>query len=454
MPESPSRGPSPSASAARRARRARDRPPPRALPALLGWLALCLLSPARAENYFQLRWFGPSSGLNGFELDGRYSVQAAGFNLQLQVPQLSLQTQNATFSAAGGAFFAYANVSADALLGRSTLSALLGYSAPQPGPLSDASFTVTRALDANPASGYALTGLALNARGRLAPGWNWTLDAAQNASLANATPDAPSLNRSLSLGVQGKAGSVDLRARARLSLDSQTPDVLRWNANLQAGLPLSDTERLEAELEYDRVSRDRERLSLSSTRLDPLTLNASLSRADGLLSASVGADAPIGDSLSLGAQYGLTFSSPLAQNLSLSLNARPAPWTVSAGLTAELNPDASGTPQPALGLTLAAAYSASQLGFQLRGNARYAAGQAQPWTYHLDASLASSARPLGWSIGLRADSASSTRPLQASLDGQLLYAVGDHWQLNGSARYRLGSDQPALQFGAGVRYVF
>ena len=267
--------------------------------------------------------------------------------------------------------------------------------------------------------------------------------------------------------MDGKVSSVTLRARAKLSSadNGSTPSVLKWSGKLDAGAPITPAERLDASVSYNSDQVDSESLTLSSTRFTPLTLSAALTRADSLFGLSLNADYAFSDALSVAGEYSLSFVSPLSQQGSLSLDYRSDVWTLSAGLAADTTAaDATTALTYSISPRLSVGYTAKTFSASLRGNARYSpvvtttttptTAALSPWSYHLDASVQTIGSPLTFAFNLRADSATTSRPLTGELGLQALYSLNDHWALNASARYRLGTDQPSLQGGAGVRYVF
>ncbi len=432
-----------------------------------GWLALSMASAVNAAgDYVQLRYFYPSSGLEGVQADGQYSYRTPKFSVSLRAAELSLRTQNVNVSLGSGGYFGYASVQADAERRTAVYTALAGYSSPNPGLFSDATLTYVRADDRRPDQGYSLSSVSLDTRGRFSRDWRWNAGAGWDSTTVNLTPDAPSTNRSLNLGLDGKVSSVSLRARAKLSSaeTSPAPGVVTWSGKLDAGAPITQAERLDASVSYNSAQVDSESLTLSSTRFTPLTLSAALTRAASVLGLTLNAEYVFSDALSVAGEYGLSFETPLTQEGSLSLDYRSDVWTLSAGLAADTSPDINSALTFSVSPRLSVGYTAKTFSASLRGNARYSpvapttatssVPPPGPWSYHLDASAQTTGTPLTFALNLKADSAIGTRPLTGEAGLQALYALNDHWTLNASARYRLGTDQPALQGGAGVRYVF
>ncbi|GAA4020891.1 hypothetical protein GCM10022631_38470 [Deinococcus rubellus] len=419
-----------------------------------------------AGDYVQFRYFYPSSGFEGVQADGQYSYRTPKFGVSLRAAELSLQTQNVNVSLSSGGYFGYASVNADAERQSATYTALAGYSSPNPGLFSDATLTYVRAEDGRPDQGYSLNSVSLDTRGRFSKDWRWNVGAGYDSTTINLTPDAPSTNRSLSLGLDGKVSSVSLRARAKLSSaeTSPAPSVLKWSGKFDAGAPITKAERLDASVSYNSDQVDSESLTLSSTRFTPLTLSAALTRQGGILGLTLNGEYAFSDALSVAGEYGLSFASPLSQEGSLSLDYRSDLWTLSAGLAADTSADINSALTFSVSPRLSVGYTAKTFSASLRGNARYSPVQPTtttsstplpgPWSYHLDASAQTIGSPLTFALNLKADSATGSRPLTGEAGLQALYALSDHWTLNASARYRLGTDQPALQGGAGVRYVF
>lgn len=431
----------------------------------LSALGLLCCGAALAENHVQVRYFYPSSGLDGVQLDGQYSFRSPKLSFSVRVPVLSARTQNLNLSLSSGGYFGYASVSADAERKSAIYTALAGYSSPNPGLFSDATLTYVRAEDQRPDQGYTLNSFSLDTRGRFSKDWRWTAGAGLDNTQLSAVPQTPSTNRSFSVGLDGKVSSLEVRARAKLSSSdsSSPPNALKWSATLDAAAPLTKTERLAASVSYNSQQEDSESLTLSSTRFAPLNLSAVVARSAGAFSARLNADYALSEALSLAGEYGLGFASPLTQDASLSLDYRSDVWTLSAGLAADTSPSTLGTLTYSVSPRLSVSYVSKTLSASLRGNARYSPVQtpagattpaSNPWSYHLDANAQTIGSPLTFAINLRADSPNSSRPLSAEVGLQALYTLSDHWALNASARYRLGTSQPSLQGGAGVRYVF
>ncbi|AZI44472.1 hypothetical protein EHF33_16280 (plasmid) [Deinococcus psychrotolerans] len=427
-----------------------------------GALSLLLCSFASAANtsgdYVQFRYFYPSSGLEGGTLDGQYSYRAAAFSVSLRASELSLQRQNANLSLSSGGYFGYASVSREAERQTATYTALAGYSSPNPGLFSDATLTYVRAEDGRPDQGYVLNSVSLDTRGQFSKAWRWSAGGSWDNTKLNLTPDDPGTNRSLNLGLTGKVASVDIRARAKLSSSDtgSAPNALKWSANLDAGVPITSTERLAAALSYNSQQQDSESLTLSSARFTPLSLSAALTRtrADSLFGARLNADYTFSEALSVSGEYGLSFASPLSQDGSLSLDYRSGVWTLGAGLAADSTPDVNNVPTYSVSPRLNVGYAGTAFTASVRGNARYAPAQKDPWSYHVDANAQTLGSALTFALNLAADSPSTSRPLTAQIGLQALYALSDHWTLNVSARSRLGTAQPSIQGGLGVRYVF
>ena len=431
-------------------------------------IGLLACGPASAVNssgdYVQVRYFYPSSGLEGVQADGQYSYRAPKFSVSVRAAELSLQTQNVNVSLSSGGYFGYASVNANAERQNATYTALAGYSSPNPGFFSDATATYVRAEDRRADQGYVLNSVSLDLRGRFSKDWRWNATGSWDNTVINLTPTAPSTNRSLSVGVDGKVASVTLRARAKLSSadNGPAPSVLKWSGKLDAGAPVTPAERLNASVSYNSDRVDSESLTLSSTRFTPLTLSAALTRADSLFGLSLNAEYAFSEALSVAGEYSLSFVSPLSQQGSLSLNYRSELWTLSAGLAADTTAaDAQTALTYSISPRLSVGYKAKTFSASLRGNARYS--PLAPTRHHSRAEpLVVSPRrqrpdhrlPLTFAFNLRADSAATSRPLTGELGLQALYTLSDHWALNASARYRLGTSQPSLQGGAGVRYVF
>ncbi|WP_293912972.1 hypothetical protein, partial [Deinococcus sp.] len=289
---------------------------PSAALALLGTLGLLGGSAgAGSGDYVQFRSFAPPLSLDGLQFDGQYSVRTAALNLSLRIPELSLRTQSANLSLSSGGAFGAFSVSRSAARQGGTYTALVGYSAPEPGLFSDATLTYVRAEDWR-TEGYVLNSVSVDARGRFSPSWKWSASGGLDNTRINAAPLDPGTSRSLNFGVQGKVARVDLKARTRLSSSDtgKNPNVLKWTGNLDAAAPITDKERLAGAVSYNSQGKDTESLTLSSTRFSPLTLSAAVSRADSTFSARLSAAYALSEALNLGAEYGLSFTAPLSQD--------------------------------------------------------------------------------------------------------------------------------------------
>ena len=423
-------------------------------------------------DYVQFRYFAPPLSLGGLQFDGQYSVRTAALSLSLRVPEVSLRTQSATLSfSSGGAFGAFSALRDTARRG-GTYTALVGYSAPEPGLFSDATLTYVRAEDWRP-EGYVLNSVSLDARGRFSPSWKWSASGGLDNTKINAAPTDPGTSRTLNFSVQGKVAKVDLKARARFgsSDTGKNPNTLKWTADLGAAAPINDKERLAGAVSYNSQGKDTESLTLSSTRLAPLTLSAGVSRSDATFSARLSADYAISEALNLGAEYGLGFTSPVSQDGSLSVDFTRDAWTVSAALAADTSQDVNNKLTYSVSPRVSVSYAGQSFSASLRGNARYSpvivvegattspgSNPSPTWSYHLDASAQTTGGALTWVFGVQADSPTSTKPLSAEASVQALYALSEHWKLSANARYRLGKDlsslQGAAQVGLGVRYEF
>jgi hypothetical protein len=423
---------------------------------------------AGAADYVQFRYFAPPLDLSGVQFDGQYSVRTAALNLSLRVPELSLRTQSASLSLSSGGAFGAFSVSRDTARQGATYTALVGYSAPEPGLFSDATLTYVRAEDWRP-EGYLLNSVSVDARGRFSPSWKWNASGGLDNTKVNAAPNDPGTSRSLNFGVQGKVAKVDLKARARFgsSDTGKNPNTLKWTANVDAAAPITDRERLAGAVSYNSAGKDTESVTLSSTRFAPLTVSASLSRADQTFSARLSAAYAVSEALNLGAEYGLGFTAPLSQDGSVSLDYTRDAWTVSAGVAADTSQDVNDALTYSVSPRVSVSYAGGGFTASLRGNARYSplpevAGATtspgslppQAWSYHLDASAQTLSGPLIWGVSLSADSPTSKNPLSAEVAVQALYAISEHWKLSANARYRLGKELNSLQGGVGVRYEF
>ena len=344
------------------------------LAATLGLLTSSAASAANAAgDYVQLRYFYPSSTLSGVQADGQYSYRTPQFSVSLRATELSLRTQNVNVSLGSGGYFGYASVSADAERKNATYTALAGYSSPNPGLFSDATLTYVRAEDGRPDQGYLLNSVSLDTRGRFSKDWRWNAGAGWDTTTINLTPDAPSTNRSLNLGLDGKVSSVSLRARAKLSSaeTGTAPSVVKWSGKLDAGVPITQAERLDASFSYNSSQVDSESLTLSSTRFTPLTLSAALTRADSILGLTLNGEYAFSDALSLAGEYGLGFAAPLSQEGSLSLDYHSDLWTLSAGLAADATSEINSALTFSVSPRLSVGYTAKTYKASLRANARY-----------------------------------------------------------------------------------
>ena len=445
----------------------------RSLLALIGSLACGAASAANASgDYLQFRYFYPSSGLEGAQLEGQYSDRTPKFSVSLRATELSLQKRNVNVSVSSGGYFGYASANVDRFRQSATYTALAGYSAPTPGFFSDATLTYLRAEDWRPDQGYTLNSFSLDTRGQFSKDWRWNAAGSYDTTGLNLTPDAPASNRSLSLGLDGKWSALDIRARAHLgsSASGSAPSTLSWGATLDASAPITQTETLAANVTYSSPASagsggtDSESLALSSTRLAPLTLGAALTRSDHTFGARVNAQYAFSDALSLTGEYGLSLTDPLSQDGSLSVDFHNDAWTLSSGLDADLTPDINDALTFSVSPRISLTYTSKTFSASLRGNARYSPLPAAttlttptplgPWSYHLDASAQTQGQPLTFALNLKADSATSSAPATGEAGVQALYALNDHWRLNASARYRALDDQPSVQGGLGVRYDF
>ncbi|PYE54857.1 hypothetical protein [Deinococcus yavapaiensis] len=406
------------------------------------------------SNFFQVRFFGPPIGLESVAVDGQLSARMPNFTLNLRVPQFDAYTRSANLTVSVGTFFAVTSFAADTSRATETYTGVLGYTSPDPGFFTDGTLTLVRATDARPTQGYAVTSATLDVRGRLSDVWQWGTTASMDDTRANATPDTLGGSRSLGLSASGKIDEADVRLRAKVTSNVQTPNTLNYNVAAETRVPLSDTEALGASVSFDSVTLDAERVSLTSTRFDDLSLTASVERSNGAvgarLSGVLGPDAPT----SWSAEYGIVFTQPPSQDATIGVNVREGPWSVAASVTGSLAPDAFGSAQPAVGGQASLGFRSGDATLSLRGNARYQAGSATPWSYRADASVSVTSGPLTWSLIGSLGSATTSLPLTATATLQGLYALTSNVGVSANVRVSNGSNRPSVQFGVGVRYAF
>lgn len=405
-------------------------------------------------NFFQVRFFGPPIGVEGFALDGQFSARTRDFSVSVRVPQFDAFSRSANLAVSAGSFFAVASLAADTSRATETYTGVVGYASADPGWFSDGTLTLVRSIDARPTQGYAVTSAAFDVRGRLGDAWQWGASLALDDTRVNAAPDTPSGSRSLGVNAGGKIDDVDVRLRAKLSSNVQTPNVLGYNVAAEASVPLGDTETLGASVTFDSVALDTERLTVTSTRVEDVTLTASVERANGSVGARLSAVLGPDDPLSWNAEYGVVFTAPLSQDAAVGVTYRSGAWSVAASATVGLAPDAFEVTRASVGGQVSLGYRSGDVNVSLRGNARYQAGSAAPWSYRADANVAVGAGPFTWSLTGSLGSATTSLPLTATATLQGLYALTRDVGVSANVRVSNGLSRPSVQFGLGVRYAF
>ena len=248
-------------------------------------IGLLACGPASAVNssgdYVQVRYFYPSSGLEGVQADGQYSYRAPKFSVSVRAAELSLQTQNVNVSLSSGGYFGYASVNANAERQNATYTALAGYSSPNPGFFSDATATYVRAEDRRADQGYVLNSVSLDLRGRFSKDWRWNASwkLGQHGHQPHPRPRrAPTAASASGWTARYRASRCVPAPNSAAPTTAQRRASSSGRARWTPAAPVTQTERLDASVSYNSDQVDSESLTLSSTRFTPLTLSAALTR--------------------------------------------------------------------------------------------------------------------------------------------------------------------------------
>lgn len=429
-------------------------------------LALALLLPggASAENAFQVRYFYPSAGLEGLVFDGNYQTRVQKAMLSLSVPELSADKQNFRASYSSGPLYSMVSFDRSWYRQGSGLLALLSYTSPRSGWLTQGNVTYLRNEDERPL-GYIQNNVTLTVGGNVTNDWKWTAGGTYERMWLRSIPDDPTITRSGFVGVNGKADKLTMQSRVQYGLSETATrgNTQQLSATLFGEYVLTEHEKLTTNLFYGRTAMsllpdpfqyDSEDLQLSSTRLSNWLLTAKVNRASSTLGARLSAEYRMGGGLRVGAAYGVALTAPTSQFGEFSVAYQKNPWTARGALSVQSTPGAGGTMQLGLMPSLNLNYLAGENSGSLNANASYLPGLAQPWTYHLDGNLKAVRGQWSWIAGVGVDSPNSRQPLTAQVSLQSIYQASEHLGWNTSARYLLDSRGSRTQFGLGVKYVF
>jgi len=260
------------------------------------------------------------------------------------------------------------------------------------------------------------------------------------------------------LSDEGVALSPELKAELSFSTEEETTR-LKQKYDLKTELEATEFETVTAALkvtaETEKALKDTESISVTSSRLEPVTLSASVSRSakgdEQTFSWSAGADYPFGERLSLGGTYNGSAGATASHSLAVDLTYREQPWSAQASAEAGVQADEEDGFSPSFRLDFSASHRAKEAwSGQVKGNIQY---QLERLTGSLDASAEYEAEAfsVSGSGGLLYSDALS---LRLSVDGFI--SVYDALAVHTNAAYRtsLETGGNALTLGLGVRYTF
>lgn len=408
-------------------------------------LSAALASTARAEGFFQVRGFLPApSVLSAFTVDAAYNTTFGDRSLDFKLSGVSLDRQSASVTYVAGRFFALAQLDRSATL-LNEQGVLLGVvQGTFDGALQSLGLTVTNASGRGSGYAYATTSADVNATGRFSDTVTWTLSTGASLTDASGT------------------NTTDLRARGEVKAQL-TPDVqlgggvgvsrtnttgaatyehARTFAFVNAGVNLTDQEKLGASGQLDVNGSYSLSASLDSGRFDPWTLSAQGGLTDDgatyALSATRTPD-PLGVRLSFGGSSGAGAS----QNIDVEGQYQQGNFGAQFGGGVQLG--AGGVTGTRLGAGVNA--SGGDLSAQVRANVSF--GTAT--TGSLNGRVTFDLDPVRLDVG--AGLTLGTTGLSGEVDAQVLYKLSDTIDFSASARYRPGTASP-VQGGAGLRFRF
>ena len=432
-------------------------------------LALALWGRAGAENYFQVRYFVPTSGLAGAVVDGSYQARQGNTMYSLNLAELSIDRQNFRASYSSGALSSLVSFDRSWYRQGSTLLGLVNYNAPQRHALNQASLIYLRSEDERP-TGYTLDSVTLTVGGALGPSrkdtdWKWTSGATYDHFNLRTQPEDPTQTRTAFLGINGKSGPLNLQSRVQYSLSETRTrgSSQQFMSTWSLGYALTSHEKLNFSGYLGRTTVstvpepfwfDSEELQFSTDRVPQWVLAARLTRNNRIPGARLSAEHLLNPALRLSGAYGVTLTAPLSQFAELGVNYQKTPWSIRSGMTVQYTPGPNDTMQLGMMPSLDLTYQTDTLSAQVHGNLTYLPSLETPWTYHLDANLKAVRGRWTWTAAASADSPNNRQPLTVQTSLQAVYQATPHLGWNTSVRYLNDARGQRTQVGLGVKYVF